>query len=89
MADTLQVEIVTPEATAFSGEAREVGPSLREQLLDDPQITATHVRARAGVNCHEAVGVSEAPRGTLSHWVVDRKSGVWGKSADVGGRRMS
>ena len=38
-----------------------------EQLLDDPQITATHVRARAGVNCHEAVGVSEAPRGTLLH----------------------
>jgi NAD-reducing hydrogenase large subunit len=42
-----------------------------EQLLDDPLITATHVRARAGVNCHEAVGVSEAPRGTLFHhyWV--------------------
>ena len=38
-----------------------------EQLLDDPSITATHVRARAGVNCHEAVGVSEAPRGTLLH----------------------
>lgn len=38
-----------------------------EQLLDDPALTATHVRARAGVNCHEAVGVSEAPRGTLLH----------------------
>jgi NAD-reducing hydrogenase large subunit len=38
-----------------------------EQLLDDPGITATHVRARAGVNCLEAVGVSEAPRGTLLH----------------------
>jgi NAD-reducing hydrogenase large subunit len=38
-----------------------------ERLLDDPEITATHVRARAGVNCHEAVGVSEAPRGTLFH----------------------
>ena len=38
-----------------------------EQLLDDPELTATHVRARAGVNCHEAVGVSEAPRGTLLH----------------------
>ena len=38
-----------------------------EHLLDDPEITATHVRARAGVNCHEAVGVSEAPRGTLLH----------------------
>ena len=44
-----------------------------EQLLDDPEITATHVRARAGVNCHEAVGVSEAPRGTLlHHYRVDR-----------------
>ena len=38
-----------------------------DQLLDDPEITATHVRARAGVNCYEAVGVSEAPRGTLLH----------------------
>jgi NAD-reducing hydrogenase large subunit len=38
-----------------------------ERLLDDPEITATHVRSRAGVNCHEAVGVSEAPRGTLFH----------------------
>jgi NAD-reducing hydrogenase large subunit len=38
-----------------------------EQLLDDPELTATHVRARASVNCHEAVGVSEAPRGTLLH----------------------
>ena len=38
-----------------------------EELLDDPELTATHVRARASVNCHEAVGVSEAPRGTLLH----------------------
>ena len=38
-----------------------------EQLLDDPELIATHVRARAGVNCLEAVGVSEAPRGTLLH----------------------
>ncbi|MEN9860304.1 MAG: hypothetical protein RLZZ515_786 [Cyanobacteriota bacterium] len=38
-----------------------------EQLLNDPEITDSHVRARAGVNCHEAVGVSEAPRGTLLH----------------------
>ena len=44
-----------------------------EQLLDDPEITASHVRAHAGVNCHEAVGVSEAPRGTLlHHYRVDR-----------------
>ena len=38
-----------------------------QRLLDDPTITSPHVRARAGVNCHEAVGVSEAPRGTLFH----------------------
>ena len=38
-----------------------------QQLLDDAEITATHVRARASVNRHEAVGVSEAPRGTLLH----------------------
>ena len=44
-----------------------------EQLLDGPEITASHVRAHAGVNCHEAVGVSEAPRGTLlHHYRVDR-----------------
>jgi NAD-reducing hydrogenase large subunit len=36
-------------------------------LLDDPLITATRVRHRASLNCHEAVGVSEAPRGTLFH----------------------
>jgi NAD-reducing hydrogenase large subunit len=42
-----------------------------ERLLDDPEILATHVRARAEVNCFEAVGISEAPRGTLLHhyWV--------------------
>lgn len=38
-----------------------------EQLLDEPGITASHVRARAAVNRLEAVGVSEAPRGTLFH----------------------
>lgn len=38
-----------------------------EQLLEDPELLSPHVRARAQVNCHEAVGVSEAPRGTLLH----------------------
>ncbi|MGA0386925.1 MAG: Ni/Fe hydrogenase subunit alpha [Vulcanococcus sp.] len=38
-----------------------------EQLLDDPELCSPHVRARADVNCLEAVGVSEAPRGTLLH----------------------
>ena len=38
-----------------------------EVLLDDPEICSSHVRAHAEVNCLEAVGVSEAPRGTLFH----------------------
>lgn len=37
------------------------------QLLDDPQITATRLRAEAGINQLEGVGASEAPRGTLFH----------------------
>jgi len=38
-----------------------------EALLDDPQILETHVRATAGVNATEGVGMIEAPRGTLIH----------------------
>jgi NAD-reducing hydrogenase large subunit len=38
-----------------------------EALLDDPELCSPHVRAHAGVNAFEAVGVSEAPRGTLFH----------------------
>jgi NAD-reducing hydrogenase large subunit len=38
-----------------------------EALLDDPALADTRVRAHAGVNAREAVGVSEAPRGTLFH----------------------
>jgi NAD-reducing hydrogenase large subunit len=37
------------------------------RLLDDPEIESEHIRAHAGVNRLEAVGVSEAPRGTLFH----------------------
>ncbi len=36
-------------------------------LLDDPRILDTRVRARAGVNSLEGVGMIEAPRGTLIH----------------------
>jgi NAD-reducing hydrogenase large subunit len=36
-------------------------------LLDDPDITSERLRADAGVNQLEGVGVSEAPRGTLFH----------------------
>ena len=38
-----------------------------QQLLDDPAILGTKVRAHAGVNDTEGVGVIEAPRGTLIH----------------------
>jgi NAD-reducing hydrogenase large subunit len=38
-----------------------------ESLLDDSQILDTHVRATAGVNALEGVGMIEAPRGTLIH----------------------
>lgn len=38
-----------------------------ELLLADPLITAPEVRARAELNCREAVGMGEAPRGTLLH----------------------
>jgi len=38
-----------------------------ESLLHDPQILDTQVRATAGVNALEGVGMIEAPRGTLIH----------------------
>lgn len=44
-----------------------------EKLLDDPDIMGDRLRADAGVNELESVGVSEAPRGTLfHHYRVDR-----------------
>ncbi len=38
-----------------------------EILLDDPDILSSRLRADAGINQLEVVGVSEAPRGTLFH----------------------
>lgn len=38
-----------------------------EQLVEDPDIVSKRVRADAGINNLDAVGVSEAPRGTLFH----------------------
>jgi NAD-reducing hydrogenase large subunit len=38
-----------------------------ERLLGDPDLVTGRLRAEAGVNQLEAVGVSEAPRGTLFH----------------------
>jgi NAD-reducing hydrogenase large subunit len=37
------------------------------RLLDDPDLLSTRLRADAGINKLESVGVSEAPRGTLFH----------------------
>lgn len=45
-----------------------------EQLLNDPDILSRHVRAFAGVNNLEGIGVAEAPRGTLlHHYKVDEQ----------------
>lgn len=38
-----------------------------QQLLCEPDILASRVRAHAGINAREGVGVAEAPRGTLIH----------------------
>jgi NAD-reducing hydrogenase large subunit len=38
-----------------------------EELLADPQILDQRIRAEAGVNSLEGIGVTEAPRGTLMH----------------------
>jgi NAD-reducing hydrogenase large subunit len=43
-----------------------------EQLVQDDDVSSTHIRATAAINDTEGVGVSEAPRGTLfHHYVVD------------------
>ncbi len=38
-----------------------------EEMVSDPELQSSRLRAQAGINCLEAVGVSEAPRGTLFH----------------------
>ncbi|MFB3779290.1 MAG: Ni/Fe hydrogenase subunit alpha [Bryobacteraceae bacterium] len=48
-----------------------------ETLLDDPAILSPHVRAFAGVNSLEGVGIAEAPRGVLiHHYKVDEKGAM-------------
>jgi NAD-reducing hydrogenase large subunit len=48
-----------------------------ELLLDDGAILDTHVRAQAGVNALEGVGMIEAPRGTLiHHYRVDESGAI-------------
>lgn len=44
-----------------------------ERYLEDPDLSSDDLRADAGINRLEGVGVSEAPRGTLFHdYAVDR-----------------
>ncbi len=44
-----------------------------DRLLTDKDLQSTLLRADAGVNCLEGIGVSEAPRGTLfHHYCVDK-----------------
>jgi NAD-reducing hydrogenase large subunit len=43
------------------------GIEVIERILTSPDILSKHVRAFAGPNNREGVGVSEAPRGTLMH----------------------
>lgn len=46
------------------------------ETLDDPSITDHRVRSNAGVNQLSAVGVSEAPRGTLFHEYEVDENGI-------------
>ncbi len=47
-----------------------------EILLHDPDILSTHVRAYAGPNSMEAIGMSEAPRGILFHHYKINEQGL-------------
>jgi len=49
---------------------------LLERLLPDPELQSDRLRAEAGVNCLEGIGVSEAPRGTLFHHYHVDKDGL-------------
>jgi NAD-reducing hydrogenase large subunit len=43
------------------------GIEIIEQMMDDPDLLSNQLRADAGINKLEGIGVSEAPRGTLFH----------------------
>jgi NAD-reducing hydrogenase large subunit len=47
-----------------------------ERLLPDPDLQSSDLRAEAGVNRLEGIGVSEAPRGTLFHHYYVDKDGL-------------
>jgi NAD-reducing hydrogenase large subunit len=53
------------------------GVERMERLLEERRILDTHVRAHAGVNAREGVGIIEAPRGTLiHHYQVDEHGAI-------------
>lgn len=52
------------------------GIEMIEQLLTDPMVLDKNVRAHAGVNALEGIGVSEAPRGTLFHHYKVNEEGL-------------
>jgi NAD-reducing hydrogenase large subunit len=47
-----------------------------ERLLNEPDILDSNVRAHAGVNATEGVGIIEAPRGTLIHHYKVNEQGL-------------
>lgn len=47
-----------------------------EAMIDDPDLFETRLQAQAGVNKTEAVGISEAPRGTLFHYYQVDENGL-------------
>jgi NAD-reducing hydrogenase large subunit len=46
-----------------------------EQILQDPQITSTHIQTHGQWNYPEGIGCSEAPRGTLFHHYLTDETG--------------
>lgn len=49
---------------------------LVERLVEDPGLGSDRLRAQAGINALEGVGVSEAPRGTLFHHYTVTEDGL-------------
>jgi NAD-reducing hydrogenase large subunit len=47
-----------------------------EELASDPELLSEDIRAKAGLNRREGIGVSEAPRGTLFHHYNVDSSGL-------------
>lgn len=50
-------------------------------LMEDPDVTSTHIRAIGGVNEYKGVGIIEAPRGTLIHDYDVDETGILTKAS--------